>query len=236
MRINKYLSLCGVASRRHAETLVLEGRIAINGVLVTELFTQVGESDQVTLDGQPLQTPKHYTVLLFHKPPGCVCTAFDPQGRQTVYDYLPPGYASLKYIGRLDLQSRGLLLFSDDGELVHRMTHPSYQIPRSYMVWTDHELNRRDFNALLEGVDIGEGEIGKALDVRAAGPKCIELVLTEGKNREIRRMLETLGIRIRDLKRISWGDFTLGELPAGDFRELSASETAELYAMVDLKE
>jgi 23S rRNA pseudouridine2605 synthase len=233
MRINKYLSLCGVASRRHAETLVREGRIAINGTVITELFTRVGENDQVTMDGQPLQTPRQYTVLMFHKPPGCVCTANDPQCRRTVYEYLPPGYSSLKYVGRLDLQSRGLLLFSDDGELVHRMTHPRFQVPRSYLVWTDRELTRRDVTALLQGVDIGEGEIGKALDVRL-GDGCIELVLTEGKNREIRRMMEALGIRIRDLKRISWGNLTLGDLAAGDYRELTPAEVTNLCAMVEL--
>jgi 23S rRNA pseudouridine2605 synthase len=235
MRINKYLSLCGVASRRNAETLITEGRIAVNGVVVTELFTRVGETDVVTLDGMPLQTPKQYTVLMFHKPPGCVCTAYDPQGRSTVYDYLPPGFRSLKYVGRLDLQSRGLLLFSDDGELVHRMTHPSYQVPRSYLVWTNHPLNKRDVQSLLQGVDIGEGEIGKAMDVRLENG-FIELTLTEGKNREIRRMMEALGLRIEDLKRVSWGPMTLGDLPAGDFRELSPEEVASLCDLVELGE
>lgn len=235
MRINKYLSLCGVASRRNAESLIREGRIAINGTVVTDLSTRVADSDQVTLDGMSLQTPHQYTVLMFHKPPGCVCTAYDPQGRSTVYDYLPPGFRSLKYLGRLDLQSRGLLLFSDDGELVHRMTHPSYQVPRSYLVWTDHPLNRRDVSALLQGVDIGEGEIGKALEVRLDNG-FIELTLAEGKNREIRRMMEALGIRIEDLKRVSWGPITLGDLPSGDFRELSPDEVTSLCTLVDLGE
>lgn len=233
MRINKYLSLCGVASRRNAENLVREGRVSINGVPVGDLATQVEDGDLVTLDGLTLHTPRQYTVLLFHKPPGCVCTAHDPQDRRTVYDYLPPGYRSLKYVGRLDLQSRGLLLFSDDGELVHRMTHPRYQVPRSYLVWTDKPLNRRDVSALLQGVDIGEGETGTALDVRL-GDGVAELTLTEGKNREIRRMMEALGLRIRDLKRVSWGPLGLGDLPAGEFRELDAAEIDSLCQLVEL--
>jgi len=233
MRINKYLSLCGVASRRNAEDLVREGRITLNGVVVNALSTRVGDADQVALDGQPLTPPRQFSLLLFHKPPGCVCTASDPQGRRTVYDYLPPGYRSLKYVGRLDLQSRGLLLFSDDGELVHRMTHPRYQVPRSYLVWPDRPLTRRDISALLQGIDIGEGETGQALEIHP-GEGCFELVLTEGKNREIRRMMEALGIRIRDLKRITWGPLALGDLPAGDYRELSASEASALYDLVEL--
>jgi 23S rRNA pseudouridine2605 synthase len=135
MRLNKFISSCGIASRRAADTLIAEGRVMVNNEVVRELGSQVSPSDTVLVDGKLAHLPQKTTILLFHKPPGCVCSASDPQGRKTVYDYLPPGYKGLKYIGRLDLQSRGLLLFTDNGELAHRLTHPSYQIQRSYLVW-----------------------------------------------------------------------------------------------------
>ena len=117
MRINKFISLSGLASRRAADSLVAEGRVEVNGEVISDLGHQVDENnDRVTVDGKLAKLPKKTKVIMFHKPAGCVCTKDDPQGRRTVYDYLPPGYSTFKYVGRLDLQSRGLLLFTDDGE------------------------------------------------------------------------------------------------------------------------
>ena len=142
MRINKFISLCGIASRRAADALIEEGRVQVNGETIKDLGHQVDENaDNVVVDGKPVKLPRKTTTIMFHKPAGCVCTKTDPQGRRTVYDYLPPAYQSLKYVGRLDLQSRGLLLFTDDGELLHRLTHPSFEIPRSYYVCTDRPLS-----------------------------------------------------------------------------------------------
>ena len=138
MRINKYISLSGFASRRAADELVASGRVQVNGETISDLGHQVDEfKDQVIVDGKIVKIPtnKKTKVIMFHKPAGCVCTKDDPQGRRTVYDYLPPGYHNFKYVGRLDLQSRGLLLFTDDGELLYRLTHPSFEVPRSYYVW-----------------------------------------------------------------------------------------------------
>ena len=165
MRINKYISLCGIASRRAADTLIEEGRVQVNGETIKDLGHQVDENaDDIMVDGKPARLPRKTTTIMFHKPAGCVCTKTDPQGRRTVYDYLPPAYQSLKYVGRLDLQSRGLLLFTDDGELLHRLTHPSYEI--------------------------------------------------------------------RDLKRVSYCKLTLGDLPAGEFRELTADELNKIRQAV----
>lgn len=239
MRINKFISLCGIASRRAADTLIADGKVMVNGQVVKDLGTQVDEEkDQVVVDGVRARLPKKTTTIMFHKPAGCVCTKDDPQGRQTVYDYLPPGYHTLKYVGRLDLQSRGLILFTDDGELLHRLTHPSYEIPRSYFVWTDRPLSEHAAQKLVDGVDIreegaSEEEIAFATDIYLENGFA-ELVLIEGKNREIRRMMRAVGYEIRDLKRVSYCRLQLGDLPAGEFRELTADEMNKLRQAVHI--
>jgi len=241
MRINKFISLCGIASRRAAEALIEEGRVQVNGETISDLGHQVDETtDTILVDGKPAKLPRRTTTILFHKPPGCVCTKDDPQGRETVYDYLPPGYQGFKYVGRLDLQSRGLLLFTDDGELLHRLTHPSYEIPRSYYVWTTRPLSESAAQKLVDGVDIRDPddpeateEIAFATDVYLENGFA-ELVLIEGKNREIRRMMRAVGYEIRDLKRVSYSHIQLGDLPAGEFRELTADEMNKLKQAVHL--
>ena len=241
MRINKFISLSGLASRRAADGLVAEGRVQVNGVTISDLGHQVDENeDEVLVDGKRATLPKKTKAILFHKPAGCVCTKDDPQGRRTVYDYLPPGYQTFKYVGRLDLQSRGLLLFTDDGELLHRLTHPSYEIPRSYFVWTTRPLSESAAQKLVNGVDIrdpedpnAEEEIAFATDVYLEKDYA-ELWLIEGKNREIRRMMRAVGYEIRDRKRVSYCHIQLGDLPAGEFRELTADEMNKLRQAVHL--
>jgi 23S rRNA pseudouridine2605 synthase len=233
MRINQYISQSGVASRRKAESLVLGGKVSVNGVVAKELSTQIGENDVVEIDGQKISPVKNYTTIAFHKPPGVICTATDPQGRKTIYDCLPSGFSSLKYAGRLDFQSRGLVLLSDDGELVHRLTHPKYQIERGYLVWTSRELSRRAMETLLSGIDIGDGEIGKVKDIYL-DDGFVELVLTEGKNREIRKMLHALHYHIEDLKRVSFANIQLGDLTAGNYREIVGEELKTLMDNVQL--
>ena len=241
MRINKFISLSGLASRRAADSLVAEGRVQVNGETISDLGHQVDEdNDRVTVDGKLAKLPKKTKVIMFHKPAGCVCTKDAPQGRRTVYDYLPPGYSTFKYVGRLDLQSRGLLLFTDDGELLHRLTHPSYEIPRSYYVWTTRPLSDAAAQKLVDGVDIrdpedpdAQEEIAFATDVYLENGFA-ELVLIEGKNREIRRMMRAIGYEIRDLKRVSYCKLQLGDLPAGEFRELTADEMNKLRQAVHL--
>ena len=227
MRINQYISQCGVASRRKAENLILEGKVSVNGVTVKELSKQISETDIVEIDGKKVSPVKLHTTIAFHKPPGIICTATDPQGRKTIYDCLPSGFSTLKYIGRLDLQSRGLILLSDDGELVYKLTHPKYQIERSYLVWTSRMLSRKAMESLLNGIDIGDGEIGKVKDI-FIDDGFVELVLTEGKNREIRKMLHALHYHIEDLKRVSFGNITLGDLAVGAYREITGEELKTL--------
>ncbi len=232
MRINKFLSLCGVASRRAADEIVREGRVQVNGEVLSEPGRDVDESDDVRVDGKQVSPPKRHRIVLFHKPAGCVCSASDPQDRATVYDYLPSEYRSMKYIGRLDLQSRGLLLFTDDGDLIYRLTHPRFEVPRSYYVWTTRALSRSAADRLIAGVEIGENDRGEIEKGHAEeiflDQGFFEMVLCEGKNREIRRMLEAVGYTIRDLKRVSYAGITLGNMRPGEFRELSPSEEKTL--------
>jgi 23S rRNA pseudouridine2605 synthase len=223
MRLNKFISLCGFASRRAADELIKEQKVSVNGEIVQDLGRQVQESDLVDIEGKKLSLPQKTTVIAFHKPAGCVCTCKDPQKRQTVYDFLPPGYKGLKYIGRLDLQSRGLLLFTDDGELAHRLTLPKYKILRHYLVWTDSPVKKSDAEQLIEGIDLEDGIKGFAEAVFFE-EGCIELVLSEGKNREIRKMMAAIGYEIEDLQRIAYADIDLGDLASGDYRELSDKE------------
>ena len=223
MRLNKFISLCGFASRRAADELIKEQKVSVNGEIVQDLGRQVRESDLVEIEGKKLSLPQKTTVIAFHKPAGCVCTCKDPQKRQTVYDFLPPGYKGLKYIGRLDLQSRGLLLFTDDGELAHRLTLPKYKILRHYLVWTDSLVKKSDAEQLIEGVNLEDGIKGFAEAVFFE-EGCIELVLSEGKNREIRKMMAAIGYEIEDLQRIAYADIDLGDLASGDYRELADKE------------
>lgn len=232
MRINKFISLCGVASRRAADEIVREGRVQVNGEVLDEPGREVDEGDDVRVDGKRVSPPKRHRIILFHKPAGCVCSASDPQDRATVYDYLPAEYRSMKYIGRLDLQSRGLLLFTDDGDLIYRLTHPKFEVPRSYYVWTTRPLSRSAADRLIAGVEIGENDRGEIEKGHAEeiffDQGFFEMVLCEGKNREIRRMLEAVGYTIRDLKRVSYAGITLGNMRPGEFRELSPSEEKTL--------
>ena len=223
MRLNKFISLCGFASRRAADELIKEQKVSVNGEIVQDLGRQIQESDLVEIEGKKLSLPQKTTVIAFHKPAGCVCTCKDPQKRQTIYDFLPPGYKGLKYIGRLDLQSRGLLLFTDDGELAHRLTLPKYKILRHYLVWTDSPVKKSDAEQLIEGIDLEDSIKGFAEAVFFE-EGCIELVLSEGKNREIRKMMAAIGYEIEDLQRIAYADIDLGDLASGDYRELSDKE------------
>lgn len=231
MRLNKYLALCGAGSRRGVEEIILAGRVSINDEVAVDLGRRVADGDKVTLDGKVIKAPNQYTLLVLNKPPGCLCTRSDPQGRETVYDWLPSGFRTLRTVGRLDLQSRGLLLFTDDGDLAYRLTHPSFEIPRTYHVWTDRPIGPEGKRALLEGVDLGDGEIGIAKSVKIDQEKA-EITLMEGKNREIRRMMEGIGRRVRDLKRISFGPLSIEGLPSGEYRAVTEAEAGSLYACV----
>jgi 23S rRNA pseudouridine2605 synthase len=227
VRLNKYLAQCGLGSRRSVEDLIRQGRVAVNGERA-ELGTPVNEGDAVSVDGKAVSAVSTHTYILFNKPPGYVCSRGDTHGRPTVYDLLPPELQNLHYVGRLDLDSRGLLFFTDDGDFTLKLTHPRQGVPRVYAVRTRHPLSEEDVQDLLGGVEVEPGVVFHCAAVEITSAGGYRLTLTEGKKREIRRLLHALHHHVIDLKRIAFGDVRLGDVPEGKWRNLTEEEVETL--------
>lgn len=228
LRLNRYLALCGFGSRRGVEDLIRNGEVTVNGETATDLGRRVGEGDKVAVNGKPARPPREHVYVALNKPAGYLCSRTDPFGRPTIYDLLPQDYLRLHYVGRLDYQSRGLILLTSDGDWTQGLTHPSHEVPRTYLVQTAAPLSPRDADELVEGVLIGPEETARAVSAQPAGEGW-EITLQEGKKREIRRMLEVLDHKVIDLQRIRFGGLELGKLPEGEFRLLSRAEIARLH-------
>ncbi len=228
MRINRYLALCGLGSRRAVEALIREGAVTVDGSVVTDLACRIEEGRRVMVHGRPANPPREHEYILFHKPAGYLCSATDPFGRPTIYDILPHEFRKLHYVGRLDFNSRGLIILTNDGSLTHELLHPSREVPRTYKVWTRKPLSPEEMEKLRAGTDIGSGEMAVPVSVKPMGDHC-EIILREGKNREIRRMLEVVGHKVVDLQRIRFGGLSLGDVPEAGFRRLDETETARLH-------
>lgn len=231
-RVQKVLAAAGLGSRRQCEELITAGRVEIDRRVVTELGARVDpEKQEIRVDGQALPKPKlHYYAV--HKPPGVLSTNRDPSGRRRVIDLLPAGNVRLFTIGRLDLGSEGLILVTNDGELANRLTHPRYGVRKTYRVQV---VGRPDSDVLLKlrrGVHLAEG-IARVEDIRILShhkeSTILEMVLSEGQNREIRRVLARLGHKVLRLIRIAVGPIRLGNLPPGASRPLSRDEVAALW-------
>jgi 23S rRNA pseudouridine2605 synthase len=229
MRLAKYLAHAGVASRRAAEQLVFGGRVQVDGEVVRDPARAVGETSDVRVDGRPVEVASDHVVYALNKPAGVVSTARDTHGRPTVVD-LVEDPRRLYPVGRLDAETTGLILLTDDGELAHRLTHPSFQVPRVYRARVrrppvgDPALRR-----LREGVELEEGRTAP-VRVRRLGTDTLELTLHEGRKRQVRRMCEAVGHPVAALERIAFGPLRLGRLPPGGHRRLSASEVERLRA------
>ncbi len=229
MRINKFLAEQGVASRRGADAIIAEGRVTVNGK-VAVAGTDVGESDTVLLDGKMLSHKVNYEYYLLNKPKGCVCTVHDEKTerpRKTVMDFLPAG-THVVPVGRLDYNSEGLLILTNDGALAYRLTAPQNEIPKTYSVKVEGTLTQNQLNRLRSGVEIEQGVVTKkcrvtVVETDKAYTK-LQMVLTEGKNREIRRMFGALGKEVVFLKRTKVGDLTLAGLDRGQVRKLTPEE------------
>ncbi|UIJ47286.1 rRNA pseudouridine synthase [Sphingomonas cannabina] len=222
-RIAKLLARAGVASRREIERMIGEGRIALNGVAVETPATLLPSLRGVTVDGQPVKEPTPARLFLFHKPVGLLTAARDPRGRPTIYDRLPKGLPRLMPVGRLDLNTEGLLLLTTDGELKRQLELPSTGVERSYRARAYGQVSQEQLEELIEGVEIDGiryGAIDANLERRTGANVWIELTLTEGKNREVRRVLEHLGLKVGRLIRTRYGPFVLGDLPAGAVGEV----------------
>lgn len=227
VRLQKFLSQAGVASRRAAEKLITEGRVSVNGAAVSELGTKVDpDRDEVRVDGDVVR-PADLGWYALHKPRGYLSTRSDPGGRATLYDLLPESLHGLFYVGRLDYDSEGLVLLTNDGDTAHRMLHPRYGVAREYEVELDRNAEPDLAARLLEGVELEDGP-ARAEQARQTGAKRLRLVLAEGRKREVRRMLAALGHDVRRLRRLRYGPIQLGSLAEGAWRPLTASELRAL--------
>lgn len=238
MRVQKFISRAGVASRREAETLMLQGRVKVNGTLCTELGTRVDpDSDRVEVDGQVVRQ-EPLRDIVFHKPVGVVSTRSDPQGRSTIYDHLLPEMESLKYVGRLDMDTSGLLLLSNRGDLIHRLTHPSWEVEREYRAWVWRRPSRSALEKLRNGVILDDGPArAQRADVfdEWSGGAVVRLVLTEGRNREVRRLFDAIGHPVDQLQRVRFGPIRLGSLEPGRWRDLDPAERSALEKAAPVK-
>jgi 23S rRNA pseudouridine2605 synthase len=230
VRLNAYLARSGVASRRGADELIKAGRVTVNGA-AGELSTFVESTDVVRVDGREVgkQSLRH---VLLNKPRGTITTARDPQGRPTVVD-LVGGDIRVVPVGRLDRDTTGVLLLTNDGELAHRLAHPRYNVEKVYVADVEGEPDDETIRALADGVELEDGATAPAR-VRRLGPSRLELGLHEGRNRQIRRMLETVDHPVVRLRRSRYAGLTTGRLGRGEWRELSRDEVARLRRLVGL--
>jgi 23S rRNA pseudouridine2605 synthase len=217
------LARAGVASRREIERMIAEGRIAINGTVVATPATLIESLSGVTVDGKPVNPPAPARLFRYHKPAGLLTTERDPKGRPTIYDRLPNGLPRVMPVGRLDLNTEGLLLLTTDGELKRALELPRTGVPRTYRARTYGNVTQAQLEELIEGIEIDGvryGSIDANLERRTGANAWIELTLAEGKNREVRRVLEHLSLRVSRLIRTAYGPFALGDLPAGAVDEV----------------
>lgn len=234
-RLQKVLAAAGLASRRGCEALIVEGRVQVDGEIVTELGARVDRARQeIRVDGEPLARPK-LQYFAVNKPEGVVCTARDPAGRPRVIDLLPPGVGRMFNVGRLDLASEGLILVTNDGELANQLTHPRHGIEKIYDVQVAGQPEPDVLAQMQRGVHLAEGYV-RAVNVRVKSRKknstMLEMVLDEGRNREIRRLLARVGHKVQRLTRIAVGPIRLGEMPRGSVRPLRREEIQKLREAV----
>lgn len=226
MRLAKYLAHGGVASRRAAEAMIAAGRVRIGGEVVTDPARDVDESSAVTVDGEPVAAEAR-EVWVLHKPTGITSTAREPGKRKAVVE-LVDSPARLYPVGRLDADSSGLILLTNDGELANRLTHPRYEVPRTYRVGLRRAPSDPDLRRLREGVELEDGPTAPAR-VRRRGPREVEITIREGRNRQVRRMAEAVGNQAEYLRRVAFGSLRLGRLPEGEARRLSEGEVERLW-------
>jgi 23S rRNA pseudouridine2605 synthase len=222
-RIAKLLARAGIASRREIERMIAEGRVAVNGVVIDTPATLLTSLHGVTVDGDPVQAAAPARLFLYHKPNGLLVTERDPGGRPTIYDKLPKDLPRLVPVGRLDLNTEGLLLLTTDGELKRQLELPATGVERAYRARAYGPVTQAQLEELIHGVEIEGvryGSINANLERRTGANVWIEMILTEGKNREVRRVLEYLGLRVSRLIRTRYGPFLLGDLPVGEVGEV----------------
>ena len=229
MRLNKLLAERAGIARRKCDTAILAGEVTVDGEVVLTPGVNVDpEVSTVALNGRALGVAPSAIHLMFHKPLGVLVTWSDPQGRRTVKDFVPPGMPRLFAVGRLDFDTSGLLVLTNDGELAHRLAHPRYEVPKTYRITLERPPTPEQRLALEQGVDLGEGERSSPANARVLRKDLIELTIAEGKKRQVRRMCKTVGLWLTALERVAFGPLTLGSLEPGQTRPLTDAELTAL--------
>ena len=235
MRLNRYLAECGVGSRRACDRLIEERKVRINGE-VASLGADVKENDSVTVSGKAVTPPARFTYIMLHKPKGYITSASDEHGRKTVFDLIRNDKVRLFPVGRLDYDTEGLLLLTNDGELCKKLTHPSHMIGKTYQVRIEGTVSEDEIRRLREGLVIDESGVEtkrSSVDVLEVGESStkLEIVIYEGRNRQIRKMLEAVGKQVVFLKRVAIGEIRLGGLSRGQYRYLNERELRYLRSV-----
>jgi 23S rRNA pseudouridine2605 synthase len=241
IRLNKIIADAGIASRRAADQLILEGRVSVDGQVVLQLGNKFDpEISDIKVDGESLNVNKSKTYLAFHKPAGVISTMSDPEGRSNLGDYFKDRKDRLYHVGRLDKDSEGLILLTNDGELAHRATHPSYGLEKRYLVEIEGEFNKQLSDQLLQGVRLEDGlaRAVKVVHARAVSKNhhWVEITIHEGRYHIIRRLIESLGLKVMRLIRLDFGPITLGEMKPGRHRVLNSQEMTNLFTALQLKQ
>lgn len=228
VRLQKFLAQAGVASRRASEELIVAGRVTINGRAATELGVRVDPArDDVRVDGRRVR-PATEQWFALHKPRGYLSTRSDPEGRRTLYELVPPPMRRLFYVGRLDFDSEGLVLLTNDGDTAHRMLHPRYGMEREYDVELDRAIDDDALQQLRRGVQLDDGR-ARAHTARRRGGNRVLLTLREGRKREVRRMFSELGYSVKRLRRVRYGPIRLHDMAPGEWRALEPREVSALH-------
>jgi len=238
-RLNKIIADAGIASRRAADQLILEGRVSVDGEIIIELGGRYDpEINDVKVDGESLTINKSKTYLAFHKPAGIISTMSDPEGRANLGDYFKDRKDRLYHVGRLDKDSEGIILLTNDGDLAHRATHPSYGLEKRYLVEVEGEFNKQMSDQLLQGVRLEDGlaRAMKVVHARAVSKNhhWVEITIHEGRFHIIRRLIEALGLKVLRLIRLDFGPINLGDMKPGRHRVLNSQEMTNLFTLLKL--
>jgi len=238
-RLNKIIADAGIASRRAADQLILEGRVSVDGEIIIELGGKYDpEINDVKVDGESLIINKSKTYLAFHKPAGIISTMSDPEGRANLGDYFKDRKDRLYHVGRLDKDSEGIILLTNDGDLAHRATHPSYGLEKRYLVEVEGEFNKQMSDQLLRGVRLEDGlaRAMKVVHARAVSKNhhWVEITIHEGRFHIIRRLIESLGLKVLRLIRLDFGPINLGDMKPGRHRVLNSQEMTNLFTLLKL--
>lgn len=238
IRLQKVLAQAGFASRRASENLIHEGRVEVNGKVVVEQGMRVDPaSDVIRVDGARVPPARHHVYLVLNKPRGVVSTMNDPESRRTLDDYLGRRKELVHHVGRLDTDTEGLILLTNDGELTHRLTHPSWEVPKTYLAEVEGVVDARTVKRLIKGVTLDDGPVkpDRVRLLSTTGTRSmLQVTLHEGRNRVVRRMMDTVGHPVNQLSRTAIGPVRLGRLGVGELRELTREELGALLDLVSM--